>query len=155
MVTRRLVVLLAAAALATGLAGCGKKLYSVKGKATLDGKPLEDATVTLHPEQEGLAPAGGQTSPDGEFEVRLDRGGGQGAYEGTYKVLVSKVVPLDPLPPEAAQKMKRSELMARAMARKSAIPDRYTSLNTTPLRCKVPPDGPLLLELTSGGPGAP
>jgi len=53
------------------LAGCGSEddLARVKGKVTLDGQPLEDATVEFQPTAEGGAPSSGQTDAKGRYEL--------------------------------------------------------------------------------------
>jgi len=52
-------------------AGCGSDgdLARVKGKVTLDGQPLEDATVEFQPTAEGGAPSSGKTDAKGRYEL--------------------------------------------------------------------------------------
>src|SRR5687767_5188166 len=75
-------------------AGCdGRRTpVAVSGTVTLDGKPVEGATVTFHlvgDDTEGR-PATGQTDKTGTF--RLTTGGEDGARPGEYKVVVVKSV---------------------------------------------------------------
>jgi len=51
--------------------GCGSKdgLSRVKGKVTLNGQPLEGATVEFHPAGEGGAPSAGVTDAKGRYEL--------------------------------------------------------------------------------------
>ena len=53
------------------LAGCGSEdeLATVKGKVTLNGEPLEGATVQFQPTAEGGAPSSGQTDGKGRYEL--------------------------------------------------------------------------------------
>ncbi len=52
-------------------AGCGSggDLARVKGKVTLDGQPLEDATVQFQPTAKGGAPSSGKTDSKGRYEL--------------------------------------------------------------------------------------
>jgi hypothetical protein len=49
--------------------GSGSDLAKVKGKVTLGGQPLEDATVTFQPTSEGGAPSAGQTDAKGRYTL--------------------------------------------------------------------------------------
>ncbi len=53
------------------LAGCGSDddLARVKGKVTLNGQPLEGATVEFQPTAEGGAPSAGETDAKGRYEL--------------------------------------------------------------------------------------
>jgi hypothetical protein len=78
--------------------GCGKqtgpRVQFVKGVVTLDGQPLEGATVSLTPNagSTGL-PAYGMTKAGGEYVLTSSRGGsvGAGAVAGDYLVTVTKM----------------------------------------------------------------
>lgn len=83
---RRFVFLIVCAALAP-LTGCGPKLHPVTGTVTMDGKPVADADV-LFTSNDGKHLANGHTDDSGNFT--LATGGNPGAYEGAYKVTVSK-----------------------------------------------------------------
>jgi len=52
-------------------AGCGSEgdLARVKGRVTLNGEPLEAATVTFQPTADGGAPSAGQTDAKGRYEL--------------------------------------------------------------------------------------
>lgn len=69
------------------LTGCGSGLVPVSGLVTLDGKPVEGATVTFITE-DGTQSASGQTDASGNFT--LSDAGKPGVRPGTYKVLVTK-----------------------------------------------------------------
>ena len=88
-----LAILLAAAA------GCGGKYtpVPVSGVVTLDGKPVEGATVYFYAvgdEKEGR-PAHGTTDKNGEFRLST-LGHEDGALPRNYKVVVTKYVPTLP-----------------------------------------------------------
>ena len=53
------------------IAGCGSEsdLAKVKGKVTLGGQPLEGATVTFQPTEDGGAPSAGQTDAKGRYTL--------------------------------------------------------------------------------------
>jgi len=78
--------------------GCGRqtgpRVQFVKGVVTLDGQPLEGATVSLTPiaGSTGL-PAYGLTTAGGEFVLTSSRGGAvrAGAVAGDYLVTVRKM----------------------------------------------------------------
>ncbi|VTR96553.1 Uncharacterized protein OS=Singulisphaera acidiphila (strain ATCC BAA-1392 / DSM 18658 / VKM B-2454 / MOB10) GN=Sinac_3752 PE=4 SV=1 [Gemmata massiliana] len=92
MVTR---VLLAAilgvvSACATGCGDSGPKLYSVKGKVSVDGKPASDATVFFHRkgrENPNEPVPYGKCGPDGSFALTTSKEG-DGAQAGEYVVTV-------------------------------------------------------------------
>jgi hypothetical protein len=85
-------------ALMVVVAGCGgntpvlPKLMPVGGTVTLDGKPLSGAAVTFIPtgSTRGIG-ANGHTDKAGKYEIVTNRGG-KGTPEGTYKVLIAKLV---------------------------------------------------------------
>ncbi len=71
------------------LAGCGKggpEIASVKGKVTMDGTPLANASVVFVPEHG--RPAGGRTDSDGNYELTFTSGR-MGTMPGKNKVKIS------------------------------------------------------------------
>jgi len=78
-----LLVLLALAC----IVGCGG-MKSVNGIVTLDGKPLEGATVSFNPEDGKGEVASGMSNASGEFT--LNTRGKPGINPGNYKVTVTK-----------------------------------------------------------------
>jgi hypothetical protein len=76
--------------------GCGKRgpaVEKVEGTVTLDGAPLEGATVLFSPAGGGL-PAAGRTESGGAFRLATTMPGlkgAAGAAAGDYVVLVTKV----------------------------------------------------------------
>jgi hypothetical protein len=81
------------------LPGCGYRtnIRPVKGKITLDGKPLADASVSFQPLVVKSDPASegmgsyGRTNSAGEFELRLVDTDERGAVIGTHAVRISIV----------------------------------------------------------------
>jgi hypothetical protein len=140
----RIVVILLAGLL--GALGCsGGKPVDVK--VTLDGKPLEGATVSLVIEGGGQ-PVNGSTDSSGV--ARLTGSQGKGVNAGTYKVLVTKTTPIGKgeLDPKSADV--KSMMMKGSAGAKSELPPVYGDPGRTPLSLKVPPDtSPTPLDLKS------
>lgn len=83
----RFILMLGAAAL---VAGCGGGASSVSGVVTLDGKPVEGATVTFNPVGGGgLGSSTGKTGPDGRYTLRTVAADKPGAAPGNHKVSIS------------------------------------------------------------------
>lgn len=113
------------------LGGCGRSdlppMAPVTGTVTVDGRPVEGATVLFHPtsqtDQPGATrPGAGTCDDNGQFQITTFRSG-DGGLIGTHKVTVSKAV--DP---------------------SSASPGNvfaweYVDLATTPLTAEVTADG--------------
>jgi hypothetical protein len=141
------------------IVGCGggTKLYPVEGVVTLDGEPLEGATVTFQSEN---TIAAGLTSASGKF--RLITNGQEGAPAGTYKVVVKKISekaraaspPVGSDPTEAYQQFMKANNMTlgpKGMTKPkidSEIPERYGSPGAIPDQV-VPSSGPIEIELKS------
>src|SRR5262245_48469005 len=79
-------------------AGCGKYTpVRVSGEVTLDGAPVEGATVYFYAvgdDKEGR-PAYGTTDKDGKFRLST-MGNEDGALRREYKVVIAKYVPSNP-----------------------------------------------------------
>jgi hypothetical protein len=91
------------------VAGCGDgpRLVPVAGSVTLDGKPLEGATLSFMPVAGNVisTPGSDVTGPDGNFTMTYN--GRAGLAPGKYRVLVSKteeVVPKGMQVPEVFAK---------------------------------------------------
>jgi len=69
-------------------AGCsdGPEMHPVTGTVTLDGKPLEGASVVFHPIEKEGALAAGKTDAQGKYELRIREQ--PGALAGKYQVTV-------------------------------------------------------------------
>jgi hypothetical protein len=153
---------LCAVFLLSGL-GCGGRLVKVQGVVKLDGQPVEGAVVVFENDGQEGRPAVGQTDSDGIFYLGTFKSE-DGALRGNYKVTI--------MPPQAFPKVVGFEgiTFAEAMAQYSQgkkelenqpplpgsnIPTKYRNPAQTPLRQKVPPDGPVVFDLASEGGGKP
>lgn len=85
----RRILALAVAACVSGALGCGKDIYPVKGRVTIDGKPVAKATVRFLPDN-GQAPrlAWGLTNQNGEFTMTTFKTD-DGVLPGVYKVTIN------------------------------------------------------------------
>jgi hypothetical protein len=78
------------------VAGCGPKgpdVQFVEGVVTLDGKPLDGATVTFAVVDKTGIPAAGKTDAEGRFRLNATQGKkyGKGTVMGDYVVTVQKL----------------------------------------------------------------
>jgi len=142
-----------AVALAAALAGpgCGGGKVPVTGNVLLDGKPLEGATVTFHPAEQGKGQmATGTTDKDGVFRLSTTKPD-DGAVPGEYKVTVTAVqgavAPQGKGMKDAFQGYEKARKETKS---KSLVPASYGDAAKTELRQKVPPDGKVTLDLKSG-----
>ena len=133
-------------------AGCGgDSPVSVHGTVTLNGTPVEGATVLFLPEGGTGRQATGLTGADGSFELTTFKTN-DGALRGKYKVAVQYNEGAGAPPGgnvkdvmqgfEKAQKGKRPPP-------KYVIPERYSNLEKTELRQEVPTNGPVTLALVT------
>jgi len=128
--------------------GCGEKggpVLPVNGIVTLDDKALDEATVTFHPEEQGVASGTARTGSDGKFVIKGVKGA-NGLAAGKYKVTVSKMKlpggggPNDP-PPVAA---------VTDVDIQNDLPAIYSRLDQTILAYTVTGDGkPIEIKLDS------
>ena len=126
--------------------GCGSKpeLFPVRGRITLDGRPVKEVVVTFTPlgDTRGSGSVG-STDADGRFTL-TDVRGSAGAYVGDYKVS------LYPAPVGA-----RQDDPAAVVSKGGGVPGIYIDPNRTPLRVTVPPaGGSVEVLLTASGQGA-
>ncbi len=71
------------------ITGCGySDLGAVTGKVTLDGVPVEGATLEFQPDEEGASPSIGITDAAGEYTLKYTRDS-YGAKVGTHKVRIT------------------------------------------------------------------
>lgn len=157
-----------------GLAGCGGanlKTVKVPVTVTLDGRPLEGATISLLPvaadggETTGR-PASGLTGSDGTCNLSTFSTG-DGVVPGNYKITVSKEEIKDSYssgggsrdPSEQMKNMYGGFVKDMAASKgaqkknKNQIPASYADASKTPYKnVKLPPpEGKLTLELKSTG----
>jgi hypothetical protein len=145
--------------------GCGgQRLVKLEGTVTLDGQPLDGATVTFSPEGGSGNSASGLTGSDGVFYLTT-RTSGDGVAPGSYKVTVTKAAssevpgmqPPNPSDPQAMQKAMKAYYEKHkappdtGKKQALAIPAQYTNAEKSPLKCQVPPDGPVEFKLRSKG----
>lgn len=136
--------------------GCTKKaglegLYPVQGKITLDGAPLEGATITFLPMEGGNRAASALSNAQGTFKVRTLLPD-DGAAPGNYAVSVSKRVM-----EEGKQMTQEEALEASQKGRqiivntKETLPDRYTKAISSGISYTVVEgkNEELVIELTS------
>ena len=93
---RCLLTLVLLSAILPVLAGCGDsgpKLYSVKGKITINGQPAKDIQVNFHPTDPKEPIASSQVAADGTYELRSTSENRAGAVAGTYKVVLTQMAP--------------------------------------------------------------
>ena len=144
---------LGALAMALVALGCGKgNLVPVKGVVTLDGQPLEGASVTFVPEENGGFPAGGRTDANGAFHLST-YSDGDGARLGDYRVTVTKAAN-DPSWGDKRQMMKK-RVAGKGTEPRNLLPAVYAAPSKTPFRSHVPTAGKITLELTGKGPSSP
>jgi hypothetical protein len=153
------------ALLVLAAAGCGSKKYTpvpVSGVVTLDGKPVEKATVFFYAvgdEREGR-PANGITDKNGEFRLST-LGTNDGALPADYKVVIHKYVPTLPnlkmpdFPNTVEGRAARDDWRYRNYEAKgiqpftNSLPAKYGDSGTTPLNCKVEGEATLKFELSN------
>src|SRR5947209_5770455 len=138
----RLLMLMAAVALTSG--GCARTV-AIKGRVTLDGRPVEGASIQFVPLDGGRG-AFGTTDQDGYFSLSTFKEG-DGAPKGAYKVTIAKMsdnaMKVDPsdkkaLEAQMAAIMKKSSNFRDTKNTKSSLPGIYSDPNTTPLLQTVP-----------------
>jgi hypothetical protein len=137
------------------LMGCGgggegasprAKVYKVTGKVTYLNAPLIGAAVTFAPQ--GKQPAAvGRTNDAGEFTLST-YGGGDGAAEGDFKVLVMLVETAAPSTTEEAHSATPGFVPPDSHSGKASkaaggnlLPAKFSDPSQTPLTAKVEPSG--------------
>lgn len=144
-------------------AGCSKYTpVPVRGEVTLDGQPVEGATVNFYAvgdAKEGR-PAMGVTDSNGCFTLST-LGKDDGALKWDYKVVITKYVPTKPnlkvptFPDTPEGRAQKEDFFYNQYAAKgiqpyrNALPPQYGDSNNTPLTCKVTGDMDVKFELKS------
>ena len=93
MTTMNSIYQLAGVCVLLAMTGCGTSLTKVTGKVTLDGQPVEEASVTFTQKSNPSIMAAGKTNAKGEYSVVTFKGGDkaiQGANPGEYVVSIVK-----------------------------------------------------------------
>lgn len=137
---------IAAGLLVIGLSGCGgdkpippEKSVGVTGTVTMDGKPLEKATVRFVPQAESGQGFGGSglTDSAGKYELRsmaAEEEAVIGTPPGKYKVVISKMVK----PDGTVADMMEPPMMSAA---RETIPLKYSDYSSTMLKEDVSSTG--------------
>jgi hypothetical protein len=143
------VCILAFAVIALTASSCnsGPPVAEVSGVLKLDGQPAPDFIVQFVPDSDNNAnapPSSGKTDAEGRFRLMTDdKYRKEGAVVGLHRVVLlddrSVIAPVD-----------RFDMAKRKLVPPSRIPDRYTTVQSTPLRQEVKP-GPqdVTLEVAS------
>ncbi|MEO2001101.1 MAG: carboxypeptidase-like regulatory domain-containing protein [Pirellulales bacterium] len=128
--------------------GCGQSsgpnVQYVHGVITLDGAPIEGATVSFSPEDSNGIGASGMTQSDGSFTLNAQAAKpGAGTVAGEYAVTVSKVeMPEFPNidtddPRYGTAEQERLEQEANNAKPKVIVPEKYNTPESSPLHAKV------------------
>ena len=127
--------------------GCGQSglpVEYVEGVVTLDGAPLEGATVIFSPKaSEGMV-ASGRTQTDGSFTLNAQGAKpGAGTTAGDYNVTISKVevpefvgISTDD-PRYGTPEQERLEQEAANAEPTVIVPEKYNKAETSPFTAKV------------------
>lgn len=119
------------------LAGCGGgasentlEVYPVSGTVTVDGEPMQGISVTFFPEGTTKGNGGfGATDAEGKFTLK-DRDQRDGVAEGTYRVLLTRLVKPDGSPIGG-------EEMAADVGAVNQLPEVYNSPDQSPVTATV------------------
>jgi hypothetical protein len=133
-----------------GSAADGPPLAKVTGIVTLDGKPIEGATVIFQPKSPGPT-SFGVTGPDGSFSIRTGSGR-DGAAVGDHMVGVSLSMvagapsagSADDLAPPIASEVAGTAQAAKASAGPRVVwlvPEKYSKPESSGLTATVPSGG--------------
>ncbi len=127
------------------LLGCGgdgdewsakrPKVYPASGIVTLDGKPLDGATVQYMSQAHDLA-AAGSTDAQGRFKLTTYNAD-DGAVEGAHKVVVKKTAY-----EEKKTKYDSPQERSVALMPKELLPMKYANSTTTPIEVTISTAGP-------------
>ncbi len=146
-------LLLGLAALVTlGCAGGkARDTVPVSGKVTLDGAPVEGATVVFTPTSGEGAAATGKTDASGVYRLTT-RDPNDGAKPGTYLVSISKTETADPTAGAIKPGMSEEEATRAAYeAYEKAGKKEPTVTEHLPAKYKNPATSGFKVEVTKGG----
>jgi hypothetical protein len=136
----------------------------VSGTVTVDGNPIEGATVSFVPQGEEGRSASGLTDAEGKFSLTTVQSG-DGAVPGQYKVAISKITgsagststaagggtPSQEEMQKAMEASMKQAMSSRPPEVKEEIPPKYTNPDTSGLDREVVSSGDnnFAFELTS------
>lgn len=137
--------------LASGCSGGG--VSKVKGQVFYNGEPLSGADLEFRPETDlALGSFGGQTDPEGRFDIKVGKGTGMFAKPGRFVVLVTKGKLIGAPPVEAASAAANDEERVKALMEagpggpatqggggSGILPAKYGSAGTTPFKVEISP----------------
>ncbi len=136
----------------------GPALYKTTGTLTMDGVPLEGATVTFVPQGKGQLAGAAKTDASGKFEI-LATSGKPGITAGEYKVTVRKVEGegFDGGPGATKEQQEQAmmdQMTGKGKPLKYVVPIMYSDVTRTTLIASVtddPAKNVFPLEVKSGG----
>jgi hypothetical protein len=139
--------------------GCGNKdRVAVNGVVTLDGQPVGGAFVKFVPVSSDGHEATAITDSAGKFSLGT-LNTGDGAWRGSYKICVQKIIAdealeskmtdASPSTDSQTQGTDRRAILKSMKYKRNVLPRKYMNASTTPLEAKVPPDGPVRIEVVS------
>ena len=110
------------------LLGCSETRKGDKaevfGMVTLDGKPVDNAQIRFMPKSNtDLGTAFCRTNAQGEFIIKPDANDNNWLKPGTYKVLISKIAPI--------------EVKAMGAPEVNLLPSQYNLQDKTPLSAEL------------------
>jgi hypothetical protein len=121
------------------LVGCrggtqGPPLAKVSGKVTYKGEPLANANVLFVPSKG--RPAQGTTDQEGLFTLTTNKDG-DGAAVGEHVIIVTKIAPPEGMSEQEFAEKQKSAGAGSNVRGKSAVPEKYTMVSTSPLKYTV------------------
>jgi len=123
------------------------RLVPVEGKVTLDGKPLEGASIGFLPPT-GSA-GGSDVGPDGSYKITTM--GFEGLPAGEYTVQISYKMGTDGKPQSLGQQFSLVQPDSMIGA-KELLPKKYSDFGASELRATIPPEGATNLNFDIKGP---
>ncbi|MEI7698843.1 MAG: carboxypeptidase-like regulatory domain-containing protein [Planctomycetia bacterium] len=135
--------------------GCGEEklnrppVFKVKGKVTLQGKPVPNADVTFIHKESNRA-AFGKTNAEGEYKLTTFNAN-DGAVEGKHDISVVDIPPVPSTP--AISSVESADYQPPKIGEdtmpkpKSRLPQRYADAATSGLFGVVNPDGENVVDL--------
>jgi predicted small lipoprotein YifL len=141
LVMLRPLALVAAAGSLVGFLGCGPKgpvVVPVSGVVTLDGRPVEKASVVFMPADGQPQPATGVTDAAGKFSLVTVIGPNDhaGALPGNYRVVVTKATMSGALADETGLSV---DGMQGGIKMEWLIPEKYSRPDSSGLTAQVQP----------------
>ena len=143
----------------TGFVGCGQSkwptTYKSSGTVTLDGSPVERATITFYP-LDGQKPANATTDANGKFKL-TSFNAGDGATAGAFGVAIQKFPAIEieavpgGLPFDESNNTDEGPALGSEKEDENELPEKYSDHEKSGLSATVTADGDNVFnfELTS------